>query len=329
MKLKNNLYVVIIVLIILATSLWIILFSKNENKSENRSNKNYTYNENLTNKQFIEKILIQQWIDKKYFDRNICFSIIEDDGSETVSCFVPNDFEEYLKNVSNVPEYKEKLSKSKVLNTVSELPFKKKEPFLQFIDFIAPDMDKSSNKYLSVKIDLANILKSNTWWLNEYLYYYYLLWLEWQFKNKISLEKTICEKFKKLCDADKVNLTVKWKVIDQDWNPVTGAKLRILWDDNYLTKTNSNWEYIFKSKVLPFSKFRLKASKTWMSIWTYNIVIPTDSIKDWNFSHDFTLNKALKTVIIDTENNTISWEGTSKDDKKECVNSIIINDRKV
>ena len=241
-----------------------------------------------------------------------CFDLWTDSWKSNIECFVPDNLDEFTKNMADPKEFKNKLSASK-LAWARELDYEHKSEFLQFYDTVQPTPNAVSNRYLKIREELQKRMLSPKATANDISFYSYMMSLEWNYKDAIRYNNELCKKFSKNCEKDKVSITITWSVKTSENSPLRDVKIDFMWYEKSVL-TDWNWNYSLKFKTFPQQKIRIQASKKWYSIW----VAPFDilaNVDNQTLAKDFILNSPSQNAIIDTKNQTIEWKWTSSDNK--------------
>lgn len=232
---------------------------------------------------------------------------------ESTFCFIPNNISEYLNNFTDKDYFKNELLKSKLLLNQQEVTeVEQADNFVKFQWLIAPTWDKIDKKYINIKNYLEKTVSSWTWSKEDYLNYFYILSLEWKNKKKEEIEKKICTKYWELCKKDKVNITISWKITDQNNKPIKNATVKLI-DTNTKTQSNDKWEYNLSFDEYPLQKLRIEATWIGKNIAIFNISLASKDIPNYKFVHNFELIWANQEAKINTIKKTISWNNTSID----------------
>ncbi len=292
---KSKIYLSIIFLILILA--WILLYTVSNKK-------------NLTVEETINNI---KWIENINRDNKICVQI-KNWNKKSIDCFIPNKIKDYQElywysNEDIIKIFKQaEITKNKILS------FEEKPLFYQIFDKIQPNISNLDNiipTYKEIKAKLEFIIKKNEWVMDEWLSYYYIKNLEWNYKEAVEFKDKICKKFKYLCEKDIVFLNIKWKILDNNKRPIVWAKIQLAWT-NKIAISQSDWQYYFSEFISPFTKARLLAHKEGYSYWVgnFNIISP---VKKQSFNKDFILNESNNITEINTINKTIKWKNTNID----------------
>lgn len=252
------------------------------------------------------------WIDKIDKNKEVCFKSIKNNNF-SIDCFIPNKLSEYQKKYAySDTELKSFLESAKITQD-KVLSFDEEPLFYQIFDKMQPNISNISwisSTYKDIKKKLEYLFNKNEWVLDEYLAYYYMMNLEWNYKKSDIVKDKTCTKFKYLCKNDLVYAVITWKVIDEKNNPLAWVNIEFAWIDKKV-KTNDNGEYYISESLQPYTKIRIKANKANYSDWVaaFDIISP---VKKQSFSKNFTLIKAWSSIEIDTKNITIKWNNVSK-----------------
>lgn len=260
---------------------------------------------------FIKSLPQLKWRDlsKKY-----CFTVNKN-WMESVSCFIPNQITDYLSKVNDRNVSRNDLLRSKLNLNLQEVSIENSDSLQKFQSIITPTWDVISDKYLVIRSKLKDIIASWSWTLEDYINNFYILSLEWKVWEKQDLEKVICSKFHELCSSDKVNITIKWKIVDENNKPISKSRVSLI-DTNIKAFSDNNWEYELKLSELPLQKLRLEATWKGKSIAIFNFNLPSKNISNYKFVHDFVLNSSTQEVRINTIKHTINWKWASIDKEK-------------
>lgn len=125
----------------------------------------------------------------------------------------------------------------------------------------------------------------------------------WDYTKANKLRNTFCKKISN-CIKNK-DLTISGKIVDQDWNWVSGVLIELLNDNSINTFSDSEWNYKFSFKYFPFSHLRFKTSVLWYSnaFKTISFNENNDLIES-NFKFNFKIWKVNKIVSINSENSS-------------------------
>lgn len=131
----------------------------------------------------------------------------------------------------------------------------------------------------------------------------YLYDLKWDYDKAEELRKKQCETLWN-CDDKYINLTVAWKALDSDWNPVSGAKIELLNNSQFTTITWEDGSYSYSFLANKFTHLRFKATMEWYSDWFETAMInkfeyPRD---DYIINVWFVMHRPDERVTITHEN---------------------------
>lgn len=125
----------------------------------------------------------------------------------------------------------------------------------------------------------------------------YLYDFTWDYKKANESRGKLCSE---LNDCKEITLHITWKVLDQNSKPVEWAKIDLLNNDKFTTKTWKDWDFNMEITYFPFTHLRFKASRIWYSDWfyTYSLNEYTWEIKDKPIIADFTVNSAKSSITV-------------------------------
>ena len=171
-------------------------------------------------------------------------------------------------------------------------------------DMVHPLTDTLEDVFSS-KINVFNLIwdlkKSEVIWQENTELLAYLYDFTWDYKEAEITREKWCLDFNN-CDK-KITLEVFWRVIDNDWNPISWATVELLNDTDNKIISKSDWTYKFTFDVFPFTHLRFKTS-----ILGYSDAFSNYSLNDYFFpidskkvTIDFVLNKPNQVINVSKE----------------------------
>ena len=179
-------------------------------------------------------------------------------------------------------------------------------------DMVHPLTDTLENVFSS-KINVFNLIldlkKSEVIWQENKELLTYLYDFTWDYKEAEITREKWCLDFNN-CDK-KITLEVFWRVIDNDWNPISWATVELLNDTDNKIISKSDWTYKFTFDVFPFTHLRFKTS-----ILGYSDAFSNYSLNDYFFpidskkvTIDFVLNKPSQVINVSKESEETFTKG--------------------
>lgn len=157
--------------------------------------------------------------------------------------------------------------------------------------------DQSNNIF-----DIMNWLnKSDDIWIWNTELLAYLNDFTWNYDEASKNRYSICEKYNQNCEKY-ITLNISWKVLDSKWNPVKWARIELLNNRNFNSKTDSEWNYKLRFNHFPFSHLRFKTSFTWYSDWFTTVSLNKYNSSSANFTVNFKIQEAENIFSINENN---------------------------
>lgn len=165
------------------------------------------------------------------------------------------------------------------------------------------ELSKFFNREVNVFDYIDSLKKSEVLWKDKQELLAYLYDFVWDYDNSKKTREKICKEYS-VCEKDYTTLTVKWKILDWDNNPISWAKVELLNDRSISTTSTKNWEYELKFSFSSLSHLRFKTSILWYSDGFSNYSLNQKFNYPKNIEINFVIHKYHDKISINKQNST-------------------------
>lgn len=320
---KRKVFVIIFVLIFSITIILIKIFHKNPNDSINNKNQTIWNFENKLNNNNYDKIWINpekyntfndflkdfksfSWV--KFNPEKEDFVIAVDNWSWSITYIPFNKESNYTlnnktyKNLAILDIYdaykKWKIYWWKNTSLDSKIIFendvKHKETY---------SLNQIFWKNSNVNVIVNELEKVENIWSSKKELLAYLYDFKWNYWSWNGIRTKLCKDNPIYCE-NYIDISIEWKIVDNNNNPINWAKITLLNDNKISSISDNNGNYKLTFKWYAFSHIRLKSTKNWFTDWFFTLSINSYENKNWpnNYNINFNLNKPEKNIILDDNN---------------------------